>query len=83
MNNVRTLVTLRKATNKMFTKKATSKPKNNNDDVLPTASIAFCAAACPKYGSITAAFKLNLWFNPARIGRNVDTRPPDPTLRIK
>lgn len=50
---------------------------------LPAFSIADCAAVCPKYGSITAAVKLNLSFKPANIGLKLLTNPLAATLSIK
>ena len=48
----------------------------------PTFSTDICAAAWPKYGSITAADRSKRSLRPASTGRKFPTSPPDATFRI-
>ena len=81
INNVLNFVYFLNKTKIMFT----INPINNTIIVLSTKLCFFnpSVTACnPKYGSITAASKLNFVFNAAKIGLNVTTNPAAPTFNI-
>ena len=48
----------------------------------PMFSTLICAAACPKYGSMTAAERSKRSLSPVSTGRKFPTSPLDATIRI-
>ena len=82
MKSVRIFVYLRSMTSRMLMANAIRSTIIIIENERPMCSTLICAAACPKYGSMTAAERSKRSFSPASTGRKFPTSPLDATIRI-